>query len=104
MMKRRGLFIGVVLGLLAGGLALLTRSTACEKPNASQSQSPHDAVTDAQTPKEVVVNGLNKRKPNTTAPTSLPRAKRRPLRERYSTRRIKVRSLVSTSIEIPSAL
>jgi cytochrome c peroxidase len=49
----RGLVRGVLLALLAAGLALLVRSAAGDKPKASVSTRPHDAVADAQTPRDV---------------------------------------------------
>jgi hypothetical protein len=54
MPNRRGLFITVSLALLAGGLVLLVRA-AGQVPNAAPPQPPHDAIADAQTPKEVPV-------------------------------------------------
>src|SRR5262249_30590291 len=44
---------GIILALLAGGLALLVRSAAGDAPKAPPSQRPHDAIADAQTPKDV---------------------------------------------------
>jgi cytochrome c peroxidase len=55
MPNRRGLVTGVFLALLAGGLVLLVRSAAGDKPKAPPSRRPHDAVADAQTPREVPV-------------------------------------------------
>ena len=53
MPNRRRLVTAVILALLAGGLVLLVHSAMGENPNASPSQPPHDAIAEAQTPKEV---------------------------------------------------
>jgi cytochrome c peroxidase len=62
MLNRRGLVTGVILALLAGGLAFLLRSAAGENPKASPSQRPHDAIDDAQTPREVPVERPEQKK------------------------------------------
>ena len=49
----RGLAMGVILALLAGGLVLLVTSAAGENPTAQPPLRPRDAIADAQTPKEV---------------------------------------------------
>jgi cytochrome c peroxidase len=51
--KRRGLLTSVNLALLAGALALLLRAAAGQGPNAALPQGPHDAIADAQAPREV---------------------------------------------------
>src|SRR5262249_35773322 len=50
---RHNLVAGVILAMLAGGYVLLIRSAAGDNPNASPSQRPHDAIADAQTPRDV---------------------------------------------------
>jgi hypothetical protein len=62
MPNRRGLVTGVLLALLAGRLVLLLRSAAGQNPNAAPPQSPHDAIADAQTPREVPVERPEQRK------------------------------------------
>src|SRR5262249_13790945 len=62
MLNRHGLVTGVILALLAGGLAFLVRSTAGDNPKASPSQRPHDAIADAQTPREVPVERPEQKK------------------------------------------
>jgi cytochrome c peroxidase len=62
MLNRRGLVTGAILALLAGGLAFLLRSAAGENPKASPSQRPHDAIADAQTPREVPVERPEQKK------------------------------------------
>jgi cytochrome c peroxidase len=54
MSKRSGLFTGVQLALLAAALVLLVRAAA-QVPNAAPAKPPHDAIADAQTPREVPV-------------------------------------------------
>jgi cytochrome c peroxidase len=53
MPKRHGLVTGVSLALLAGALVLLLRAATGQDPKAAPPQRPHDAVADAQTPREV---------------------------------------------------
>jgi cytochrome c peroxidase len=53
MANQRGLVMGGVLALLAAGAALARCSAADDKQNPSQSQNPHDAIADAQTPQQV---------------------------------------------------
>jgi cytochrome c peroxidase len=53
MTKTHGLFTGVNLALLAGALVLLLRAAAGQGPNAAPPQGPHDAIADAQRPREV---------------------------------------------------
>ena len=62
MSNRRKLVAGVILALLAGGLVLLVRSAAGDNPKASPSQRPHDAIADAQTPREVPVERPEQKK------------------------------------------
>jgi cytochrome c peroxidase len=47
------LITGGIFALLAGGLVFLSRPAAGEKPKPSPAEPPHDAVRDAQTPKDV---------------------------------------------------
>jgi cytochrome c peroxidase len=60
-MKRRALFTGVSLALLAGAVVLLLRA-AGQEPNAAAPQRPHDAVADAQTPRDVPVERPEQKK------------------------------------------
>ena len=53
MLNKRWLFTGVNLALLAGALVLLLRAEAGQGRNAVPPKHPHDAIADAQTPKEV---------------------------------------------------
>jgi cytochrome c peroxidase len=53
MLTRRGLFTGINLALLAGALVLLLRAATGQGRNAAPLKRPHDAVADAQTPKDV---------------------------------------------------
>jgi cytochrome c peroxidase len=53
MLNRRGLATGCALALLAGVLVLIVRSPAGEGHAAPPPKSPHDAVADAQTPRDV---------------------------------------------------
>src|SRR5439155_15573262 len=53
MPKRRELSTGVNLALLAGALGLLLRAAAGQGPNAAPAPRPHDAIADAQTPRDV---------------------------------------------------
>jgi cytochrome c peroxidase len=62
MLNRRGLVTGVILTLLAGGFVLLLRSAAGQVPNAAPPQGPHDAIADAQTPREVPVERPEQKK------------------------------------------
>jgi cytochrome c peroxidase len=62
MAKRPGLFTGVILALLLGGLVLLIRRAAGEDPKGAPPQPPHDAVADAQTPKEIPVERPEQKK------------------------------------------
>jgi cytochrome c peroxidase len=62
MANKRGLVVGGILALLAGGLVLLMRSAADDEQNAPPSQRPHDAVADAQTPREVPVERPEQKK------------------------------------------
>ena len=55
MLKRRGPFAAVGVALLAGALALLLREAAGQGPIAAPPQRPHDAIADAQTPRDVPV-------------------------------------------------
>jgi cytochrome c peroxidase len=52
---RHRLVTAIVLTLLAGGLAVLVHAAAGEKQKAPPPQQPHDAVADAQTPREVPI-------------------------------------------------
>ncbi len=52
-MSKRQLSTGVSLALLAGALVLLLRAVASQGPNAEPSKPLHDAIADAQTPREV---------------------------------------------------
>jgi cytochrome c peroxidase len=61
MPKRHELFIGVNLALMAGVLVLFLRAAA-QGPNAAPPQPPHDAIADAQTPKEVPVERPEQKK------------------------------------------
>ena len=62
MLNKPGLVMGSILALLAGGLVLLMRSSADDNQKASPSQRPHDAVADAQTPREVPVERPEQKK------------------------------------------
>ncbi len=62
MLTRNRLITGGILALLMGGLFLLVRSAAGDKPNAAPSQRPHDAIAEAQTPKEVPVERPEQKK------------------------------------------
>jgi cytochrome c peroxidase len=53
---------GAILAVLAGGLVLLVRSAAGDKPSTSTSGRPHDAVADAQTPRDVPVERPEQKK------------------------------------------
>ena len=53
MPNMRGLVMGGILALVAGGVVLLVRSTASDKQNAPPPATPPDAIAEAQTPKEV---------------------------------------------------
>jgi cytochrome c peroxidase len=53
MPNKRGLFTGIVLVLMAGGLIVLMRSAGAQDPNASPTRRSGDAIADAQTPTEV---------------------------------------------------
>ena len=53
MPKRHGLFTGVNLALLAGALVLLLRAAAGQAPTPAPPKAPHDAIADAQTPRDV---------------------------------------------------
>ncbi len=53
MRNQRELFTGVTLGLIAGGLILLTRSAKAQNPRASPAGRSGDAIVEAQTPREV---------------------------------------------------
>ncbi len=59
---RRNLVVGVLLVLLAGGLVLLVCPAAGDNPSVAQSPRPHDAVADAQTPREVPVERPEQKK------------------------------------------
>ena len=61
MQKRRGLVTGVLVALSAGALVLLLRA-AGQGPNPAPPQRPHDAIADAQTPKEVPVERPEQKK------------------------------------------
>jgi cytochrome c peroxidase len=52
MPNRSGLITAGILALVAGGLGFLARAALGDKPNAA-ARPPHDAVADAQTPREV---------------------------------------------------
>jgi cytochrome c peroxidase len=60
-MKIRGLFAGVFVALLAGGLVVLMRPAVGGSPNDS-ARPPHDAIADAQTPREVPVERPEQKK------------------------------------------
>ncbi len=62
MSNRRGSLGGGIVVLLAGGLLLLVRSMADDRPNPAPARPPHDAVADAQTPKEVPVERPEQKK------------------------------------------
>jgi cytochrome c peroxidase len=62
MLNRSGLRTGGIVALLLGGLVLLVRSAASEKPNAVPAGPPHDAVAEAETPREVPVERPEQKK------------------------------------------
>jgi cytochrome c peroxidase len=53
MRKKRGLFTGVTLALIVGGLILLTRSAGAQDPKAAPTGRSGDAIAEAQTPRQV---------------------------------------------------
>src|SRR2546421_8178434 len=53
MFNRRSLTAGCSLAVLMGGLVLLGRCGEDEGKKSRQAEPPHDAVADAQTPREV---------------------------------------------------
>ena len=61
MPDRSKVITGGLLALLAGGLVLLVRA-AGENPKVPPSQRPHDAIADAQTPREVPVERPEQKK------------------------------------------
>jgi cytochrome c peroxidase len=62
MRNKRGLFTGVILAVVAGGVVLLTRSAGAQDPKTSQTGRSGDAVVDAQTPKQVPVERPEQKK------------------------------------------
>src|SRR5262249_43203607 len=62
MPNRSGLITGGIFALLAGGLVLLVRSAAGDKPSALPVERPHDAVADAPTPQDVPVERPEQKK------------------------------------------
>src|SRR5690348_7840663 len=62
MTNRKRLVAGILLALLAGGLVLLVRSSAGDDPKAAPPQRPHDAVAEAQTPRDVPVERPEQKK------------------------------------------
>jgi cytochrome c peroxidase len=62
MATRKQLVTGIVLALSAGGLVLLMLSAAGDDPKAAPPRPPHDAIADAQTPRDVPVERPEQKK------------------------------------------
>jgi cytochrome c peroxidase len=62
MPNRRELVMGAIVTLMACGLVFLMRSAAGQNPSAAPTQGTHDAVADAQTPREVPVERPEQKK------------------------------------------
>src|SRR5579859_2639997 len=53
MPNRSGLLTGAILALVSGGLVHLAQPAVTQKQKAAPAERPHDAVADAQTPRNV---------------------------------------------------
>ena len=104
MPNMRGLVMGGILALVAGGVVLLVRSTASDKQYAPPPATPPDAIAEAQTPKEVPAERPEQKKTDHDlsdifAPDKAASPPRRP----WPTKPIRVGFSGSTSTRILSA-